>query len=106
MVFLHAVEGVISILIMVAVGYALTWKGWFNSETAKLIPRLVNYVALPPYMLWSLMNTFDKGKLEHMIYGMAVPLLSMAITFIIGVGVSTNGTAERRSGSKSHCRGI
>jgi len=88
MVFLHAVEGVISILIMVAVGYALTWKGWFNSETAKLIPKLVNYVALPPYMLWSLMNTFDKGKLEHMIYGMAVPLLSMAITFIIGVGIS------------------
>ena len=88
MVFLHAVEGVITIVLMVLVGYALTWKGWFTEDNAKLLPRLVNYVALPTYMLWNLMNTFDKGKLEQMVYGMAVPILSMALTFVIAVVVS------------------
>ena len=88
MVFINAVEGVITIVLMVMVGYVLTWKGWFNEENSKLLPRLVNYVALPTYMLWNLMSTFDKGKLEQMIYGMAVPVLSMALTFAIAVGMS------------------
>lgn len=88
MEFFHAITGVISIIIMVLIGYILTMRDWFNQESAKLLPRLVNYVSLPAYMLWNLMNTFDKAKLQEMLFGLAVPVISMLISFVIGVAVS------------------
>ena len=81
-------EGIFSILIMVLVGYVLAARGWFNQETTRLLPRLVNYVALPAYMLWNLMTTFSKDKLFGMAYGLSVPVLSMLLSFMIGLIVA------------------
>lgn len=88
MVFLHALQGVFTIVIMVSLGYFLTTRGWFNEANSQLLPKLVNYVSLPAYMLWNLMSTFDKSTLEHMIYRLAVPLLSMSLCFAIAFAVS------------------
>lgn len=100
MVFLHALEGLLSIILMVSVGYVLTGKGWFNEESSKLIPKLVNYVSLPTYMIWNLMSTFDKEHFLPLLCGIVVPVLSMAINFIIGFLVSNVvGLAPRRKGT-------
>lgn len=88
MEFLHALQGVFSIILMVSIGWFLTSKGWFNPESSRLIARLVNYVSLPAYMLWNLMSTFDKEMFLSMIYGTAVPMISMLACFVIGVAVS------------------
>lgn len=85
LVFLHALEGILSILAMVLVGYALAARGWFNQETTRLLPRLVNYVSLPTYMLWNLTTTFSKDKLSDMVYGLTVPLLSMLASFLFAL---------------------
>ena len=85
MVFLQAMQGIFSILIMVLVGYVLAGRGWFNAETTRLLPRLVNYVALPTYMLWNLTSTFSKDKLFGMAYGLSIPVLSMLLSFVIGL---------------------
>lgn len=53
-----------------------------------MIARLVNYVSLPAYMLWNLMTTFDKEKFMGMMYGTAVPMISMLSCFIIGIIIS------------------
>ncbi len=84
MAFLHALEGLLTIMIMVSLGYLLTARGWFNPENAKLLPRLVNYVALPTYMLWNLTTTFEKEQLLQLFYGTAVPAISMITSYIIG----------------------
>ena len=86
--FFQAVEGVLSILIMVLVGYFLTSRGWFDKETTRLLPRLVNYVALPTYMLWNLTTTFSKDMLSSMVYGLSVPMLSMLLSAVIAFIVS------------------
>lgn len=88
MVFLHALEGLISIILMVLVGYMLARKGWFSEDSTKLIPKLVNYVSLPTYMIWNLMSTFDKAHFLPLLYGIAVPVLSMGINFVVGYGIS------------------
>jgi malate permease and related proteins len=88
MVFFHALEGIFSIIIIVMVGYFLTMKRWFNEENSKLIPKIVNYVALPTYMLWNLTSTFDKEKLLSLLYGLAVPFSSMMLCCIIGFTVA------------------
>ncbi|MDR3563170.1 MAG: AEC family transporter [Negativicutes bacterium] len=88
MAFLHALEGVISIMIMVMLGCFLTTRGVFNQDNSRLLPKLVNNVALPAYFLWSLMTTFDQGKLLGMVYGLAVPFASMAISLAAGYAAS------------------
>ena len=83
MAFFHAMEGLVSIIIMVSIGYILAAKGWFNQENSKLLPQLINYVALPTYMIWNLLTTFDKSTLLFMLNGIAVPIISMLISFAI-----------------------
>ena len=86
--FLHALQGVLVVLLMVATGYFLTRKGWLTGETRILLPRLVNYVALPTYMTWNLMTTFDHDKLLAILPGTVVPFLSMLLSYAIGHTVS------------------
>lgn len=88
MSFLQALQGVLTILIMVSVGYFLTHRGWFNEDTKKLFARLVNYVALPTYMTWYLMTTFSREKLLEILPGMIVPFLSMVICYVISYIIS------------------
>lgn len=100
MVFWHALEGLFSIIIMVSVGYFLTARGWFNQETAKLLPRLVNYVALPTYMVWNLLSTFDKESFLPLLGGVVVPAVAMLLSFgvayalapLLGLPVKRQGT--------------
>ncbi|WP_378953456.1 AEC family transporter [Pelosinus sp. sgz500959] len=89
MVFLHAVEGLMSIIIMVSLGYILTGKGWFTPENSKLLPRLVTYISLPTYMVWNLLSTFNKESFVPLFSGIVVPLLAMLISFVIAFILST-----------------
>lgn len=87
MVFLHALESIFSIIIMVSVGYRLAAIGWLNTQTSQLLPRLVNYVALPTFMIWNIMSTFDHEKFMQMGSGLVIPLISMLIAFVISIAV-------------------
>lgn len=84
MPFIQALQGVLTILLMVMVGYILTHKGWLTADAKTLLPRLVNYVALPTYMTWNLMTTFTHDKLLAILPGTLVPFIAMVITYCIG----------------------
>jgi len=84
MAFFQAMEGILSVMIIVAIGYFLTFKGWFEEENAKLIPKLVNFVSLPLLMVWNLTSNFDKEKLLPLAYALLVPLLSMLLSCLVG----------------------
>jgi len=83
MVFLHTIEGLMSIIIMVSLGYILTGKGWFTPENSKLLPKLVTYISLPTYMVWNLLHTFSKDTFVTLFAGVVVPMLAMIISFVI-----------------------
>lgn len=88
MIFIHAIQGLFSIILMVLLGYMLTAKQWFTPESSKLLPRLVNYVALPTYMIWNLLSTFDKSHFIPLFSGIVVPIISMLFSFILGFFLS------------------
>ncbi len=88
MVFLHALEGLFSIVLMVSTGYFLTAKKVFTSQNAGLLPLLVNYVSLPTYMIWNLLSTFDRDKFLPLLSGVWVPAIAMLISFVIGFFLS------------------
>ncbi len=66
MVLLQAFGGVFSLLLVVGVGYVLAALGWFSPESRRLLPRLVTNVALPPFLLCTILRSFGREDLAHM----------------------------------------
>lgn len=93
MVLWKAVEGVLSLLLLGWIGYALAQRGWFGKETKAFFPKFITNVTLPLFLLHSLLATFRRDELAHLIYGAAVPLLSIllcwgiSLLFVRAVGV-------------------
>ena len=96
MVFLHALGGIFGLLLVVAVGYALACKGWFSTESQMLLPRLVTYVALPPFLMCTLLQSFDRDHLLHMLYGALLPFTSLVITFSLAWVVGRIAHVQRK----------
>ena len=46
-----------------------------------LLPRLVTYVALPPFLMSTLLQSFERDNLLHMLYGALLPFTSQILTF-------------------------
>ena len=88
MVFFQALEGLFAIMLMVSTGYLLTAKKFFTAENSNLLPLLVNYVSLPTFMIWSMLNTFDRAKLLPLLAGVFVPAIAMLISFSISYVIS------------------
>lgn len=60
-VILNALQSVLSIVVLIILGYYLARKGFFNDGAAALFSKLVINVSLPPMMI-SNMVSFLTGK--------------------------------------------
>lgn len=96
MVFLHALQGILSLQIIVSIAYVLARKGWFSPETQILLPRLVTTVALPSYLFYTITHSFGRDDLVHLIYGSIFPLFSILLTFAVALLVAKITRVERR----------
>ncbi len=83
---LGALESVLSVLLMIGLGFALAKKGWFEEKSASLISRLVVSIALPAYMIANLLGGYDRAKLLSMLPGLPIPFAVMASTYALGAG--------------------
>ena len=88
MVVLNAIGSVLSIVIMICTGYVLTKFKWLNENISKVFSRLVCNVALPCLMISNLMGNFTRDKLDHIGKGLIIPVLSMAIGYILAILIS------------------
>ncbi len=82
MTFFHAFSGVFSLLLVVALGFFLGRAGWFPMEVRKLLPKLVTNVSLPPFLACTIISSFERGSLVHMLKGPLMPLLAMCMLFV------------------------
>lgn len=96
MVFLHALAGIFSLLLVVALGYALARLGWFEPCTRKLLPKLITNVSLPPFLACTIIASFQRDSLFHMLYGALLPLLTLVLLFAIGFGLGKLLKVDKR----------
>lgn len=82
-IVLHALNGVLTIMLMIAVSFYLERRGWFSEESVALISRLVNYVCLPTYMLTNILGQFKHDQLITLSHGLIVPVISMLAGYFI-----------------------
>ncbi len=80
----HAAEGIFTIVFIVGLGYALSKKGWFDSNSSALIAQLVTTVSLPLYMIASLTKNFTAERLAQLAPDLLLPLGSMLLAFVAG----------------------
>jgi malate permease and related proteins len=84
----EALESVLSIILMIILGFGLAKRGWFEGPSSALVSRLVVTVALPAYMIANLMGGYDRDRLVAMLPGLPIPFLVMIATYAIGSGVA------------------
>lgn len=84
-VFLQSIQGVLVILVMVAIGYGLASAKWFTDKSGQIIARIVTQVALPMYMVNTITHDFTKGELIRLLPEIKFPIISMLV-FICNFG--------------------
>lgn len=83
MVFLQAFGGIFSLLVVVLLGYLLAYRGFFAPETEKRMPGFVTNISLPPFLACTIVSSFRRDDLFHMLYGALAPLILMVLLFAI-----------------------
>jgi predicted permease len=85
---LSALESVLSVILMIALGLVFAKKGWFGEKSDSLISRLVVSIALPAYMIANLMGGYDRAKLFTILPGLPLPFAVMAFCYALGAGIA------------------
>lgn len=88
MTILSAIQSILSIIILISIGYILTRKGWFDSSTSKVFARLVTTISLPALMIYNFTTSFDKQMFLDSATALIIPFLSILICFIISIILS------------------
>lgn len=83
--FLEAARGILVVLVLLGLGYALARGKWIRKEESEFLARLVVYVALPPYMVVNITTNFTRESLLRLSRGLPVPLSSMLLTYALGL---------------------
>ncbi len=85
---MNALQSVFSVIAMIALGFFLAKRKWFEGNSSALISRLVVSVALPAYMISNLMTSYDRSKLISMLPGLPIPFLAMLGSFLVASGLA------------------
>lgn len=80
---LNALQSVLSVIVMIALGFVLAKRGWFEGASAALISRLVVSLALPAYMIHNLIGGYDRQGLLSMLPGLGVLFIAMISGFVL-----------------------
>lgn len=83
MVFLNALQSMMSITLLSLIGYVLAWKGWISKEVEIFIPRFVTQIVIPPYLMVSVVEHFDHDEFLRLIIESAIPFASLVISFFV-----------------------
>lgn len=81
---LHGLEGIFEVLFIIAIGVALTKKGWFGSDMSAVFSKLVMKVSLPLYMLCQMEKDFTHDSLIRIAPDLILPFASIFLAYAVG----------------------
>ena len=80
---LHTFNGVLTIMLIIGVGFYIERKGWVSEEIVTFVSRIVNYVSLPTFMITSILGRFNREELLGMVDGLTVPFVTMIVGYFV-----------------------
>lgn len=85
MSFGHSFDGIITLMLMIAIGYFYSKKPWFGEKGGVFLSKLTVQLALPFYMVYNVTNTYEtKEELLETIGSFPIPVLSILISMAVG----------------------
>ncbi|WP_307973651.1 AEC family transporter [uncultured Megasphaera sp.] len=81
---IHGLQGFFEVIFIIAIGFVLCRKGWFDSNTSALLTRIVMKVALPLYMVVNMVRDFTHDSLVQMAPDLLLPFASIFLAYIVG----------------------
>lgn len=81
----NAINGILSIFLIIAIGYILTKKGWFTEDTGKIFSKIVTSISLPAFMVSNLTVNFNKETISNSYIAIFMGFLTMIICYSIGM---------------------
>ncbi|HHW30927.1 MAG TPA: AEC family transporter [Clostridiaceae bacterium] len=85
MIIFEAAQSVLSLAIIIMIGYFLASKGWFDEKTNKLFAKLVTNVSLPFLMISNFVANINKEQLGQISFGLVRPFTSMILSYIVSL---------------------
>lgn len=90
-VFINAVESVVSIVLLIALGYILQMRGWFGDRFGKSISSLITQVALPASIFVSVLKFLTRDSVialaDSLVYPVAATAISYGIAYLLMRGM-------------------
>ncbi len=83
MIFFQSIQSVLSIIIMIALGYILKGRGWFDESFGKSISSLITRVALPASIFVSVLKNLTKESLFQLSGSLIYPVGAVIISYIL-----------------------
>ncbi len=83
MAFLSSVENILSIILLILLGYILKEKKWFDDNFGNQISKLIMNIALPASIFVSVLKYLTLEKLISLTGGLGYTFLSVIIGYII-----------------------
>lgn len=82
---LNAASIVVSIFLMMALGFIGAKKGWFGENARPLFSFLVVRVGLPCMILYNVTTNYTRESLAQGAFGLLVPFLSMSAVWLLAM---------------------
>ncbi len=83
MVFSEALASMASIALLTLVGFALAHFHMVTEDTERFLPKIIVNVAMPPYLMSTILLHFDRSELVDMILRSTIPFASMVVCFLL-----------------------
>ncbi|MDF2910068.1 MAG: auxin efflux carrier [Sporolactobacillus laevolacticus] len=87
MVFLQSIQSVLSIILMIALGYFLKQFKWFDENFGKSISSLITKVALPASIFVSVLKYLTRDSLLQLSGSLIYPVVAVTISYLIAFGL-------------------
>lgn len=87
MIFFQSIQSVLSIIIMIALGYLLKRQGWFDESFGKSISSLITRVALPASIFVSVLKNLTKESLFQLSGSLIYPVGAVIISYFLSYGL-------------------
>lgn len=81
----NSLQSVLSILLIIMIGWVFSKLKLFNADTGKLFTKIVLWISFPALMIYNLTVRFTRDDLFGMGKSIIVPFLAIIISYLIGV---------------------
>lgn len=81
-----AVQSVLSLLILIGVGFVLTGQKWFSQSGPDILSKLTVKVAIPCYMFYNVIDTCETPrKLLELASHLPIPFFTILVSLVLGL---------------------